>query len=292
MGENWGGLTWSKTLGERYSVGTTLYGVYRSQDTRLQGLVQAFGGNGYGSSGTSVQELNFWAGRVLAKFGVLADYGKTVVGVSFTTPGMHVVGSGTSEFVRSIIGDVNFDGVSDSGAQTSFVKNADAEFRSPASVALGVSYRFDVLTLHATTEYFASLDPFTVLSSPAPNAGPGVTGVDVTYQYAAKSVWNGGVGVEYKFSDSGTAYGAFVSDRSCNQPVDGTPIVVSTWDINHVSGGVALQIGGTELTLGMGYAWGGNPIKRTIPPTGDLPPNIIPQKVDYTRMNFIIGISL
>jgi hypothetical protein len=83
-----------------------------------------------------------------------------------------------------------------------------------------------------------------------------------------------------------------VSDRSCNQPVDGTPIVVSTWDINHVSGGVALQIGGTELTLGMGYAWGGNPIKRSIPPTGDLPPNIIPQKVDYTRMNFIIGISL
>jgi hypothetical protein len=100
------------------------------------------------------------------------------------------------------------------------------------------------------------------------------------------------VGIEYRFSETGIAYGAYISDRSSYQHVDGIPVVVSTWDINHVSGGVALAIGGTELTLGMGYAWGGKAVSQEIPPTGDLPPTVQPEQVDYTRMKFIIGIAL
>lgn len=292
MGEYWGGVTWSRNLGDRYSLGTTLYGVYRSQRTRVQGLLQAFGANGYSGSGTNVQELDYWTGRALAKFGLLADFGKTIAGVSITTPGLHVMGSGTAVSLRSVTGDVDFDGISDASAEVSYAEDVDAEFKSPASVALGLSYRFDVLTLHATAEYFAALDQYTVLDSPAPLTGPGVTGVDVAYQHAAESVWNAGAGVEYRFSERGIAYGAYVSDRSSYRPVEGTRVTSSTWDINHVSGGVALAVGGTELTLGMGYAWGGRAVQRDIPPTGDLPPVVRPQEIDYTRMKFIIGIAL
>lgn len=292
MGEYWGGVTWSRNLGDRYSLGTTLYGVYRGQRTRVQGLLQAFGSGGYAGSGTTVRELDYWAGRALAKFGLLADFGRTVAGVSFTTPGLHVMGSGTAVDLRSITGDVDFDGIPDASAQVSYVEDADAEFHSPASVALGVSYRFDAMTLHATGEYFAAVDEYSVLASPAPATGPGVTGVDVDYRYAAKAIWNGGFGVEYRFSENGTAYGAYISDRSSFQQVQGTPVVASGWDINHLSGGVALVVGGTELTVGMGYAWGGKTIQRQVPPTGDLPPIVQPEDVEYTRMKFIIGIAL
>lgn len=292
MGEFWTGVTWSRGLGERVTVGTTLYGVYRSQRTRVQGLLQAFGDGGYGGSGTTVREVDYWTGRALAKVGLLADFGRTVAGVSFTTPGLHVLGSGTAVDFTSVTGDVDFDGISDAAASASYSEDVDAEFQSPASVALGLSYRFDEMTLHATTEYFASLDEYTVLDSPAPPDAPGVAGVDVHYRHAAESVWNAGVGVEYRFSASGTAYGAFVSDRSAFRSVEGTPVTVSAWDINHVSGGVALVIGGTELTLGMGYAWGGKAVERQFPATGDLPPNVVPADIDYTRMKFIIGIAL
>ncbi|HEX5133682.1 MAG TPA: hypothetical protein VFX92_14505, partial [Candidatus Krumholzibacteria bacterium] len=131
-----------------------------------------------------------------------------------------------------------------------------------------------------------------VLTSPAPATGPGVTGITVDYEHAAKSVWNAGVGVEYRFSERGTAYGAFVNDRSSARAVDGTPVVISTWDIHHLSGGIAMVLGGTELTLGMGYAWGSKAIGRSVPPTGDLPPNIVPTEAKYSRMKFIIGIAL
>ncbi len=292
MGEYWGGLTWSRKLSDRFSAGTTLYGVYRSQLTRVQGLLQAFGPSGYASSGTTVREIDFWTARALAKFGLLASFGDVVAGISVTTPGLHVTGNGSNTGLRSITGDVDFDGISDAGAEVSYVEGADAEYRSPGSVALGVSYHFDALTLHAAAEYFGAVDQYTVLNSPATPSGPGVTGVDIRYENAARSVWNAGVGVEYRFSEKSIAYGGYVSDRSSSQPVDGTPITVSTWDIQHVSGGVALTLGGTELTLGIGYAWGGAPVKRELPRTGDLPPNVVPVETEYSRLKAIIGIAL
>ena len=292
MGEYWTGLTWAKNFGERYSIGTTGYGVYRSQRTRLQGLLQAFGAGGYGGSGTTIREMDCWSGRVLAKVGMLANFGKTKAGISFTTPGLHVLGQGTSVLFRTVTGDVDFDGNSDAGAVVSYAEDVDAEFHSPASIALGLSYNFDMLTLHATTEYFDSVDKFDVIESPTVATGPGVTSVEVKHQYSAESVWNAGGGVEYRFSDRSTAYAAFVTDRSAFRPVDGAQVVLSTWDIYHVSGGVALTLGGTELTLGMGYAWGGQAIQRQIPPVGDLPPTVVPKEVDYSRMKFIIGFSL
>ncbi|HEX5131327.1 MAG TPA: hypothetical protein VFX92_02440, partial [Candidatus Krumholzibacteria bacterium] len=208
MGEYWGGFTWATNLNDRFSVGTTLYGVYRSQRTRVQGVVQAFGADGFGAGGLTIREVDYWTGRALAKVGILGDFGKTRAGISFTTPGLHVAGSGNAEDIHSTIGDVDFDGTPDGAATVSYSEGQDAEFHSPASVALGLSYRFDAATIHATTEYFAAVDPYTVLTSPAPATGPGVTGITVDYEHAAKSVWNAGVGVEYRFSERGTAYGA------------------------------------------------------------------------------------
>lgn len=292
MGEFWGGLTWSKNLGDAISVGTTLYGVYHSQRTRNQGLVQAFGSNGYSGAGTAINEIDYWSARTLMKFGVLWQMSSLSLGMSFTTPGLNLLGTGTAVQLNSATGDVNYDGVPDGAADVSYVEGADAEYRSPASVAVGASYQFDAFTLHATGEYFGSVDPYAVLESPAPPAGPGVTGVDVSYQTAARSVFNAGVGVEYKFNDKNSVYGAFITDRSSFEKVAGASVAVTDWDIYHISGGFALALGSTELTLGMGYAWGSEPLEATREPTGDLPPNVVPEEAKYRRMKFIIGIAL
>ena len=292
MGEYWGGMTWSKNFGESFSLGTTLYGVYRSQRTRTQGLVQAFGSSGYSGAGTHVEEIDYWSARTLLKVGALWEISSLTVGVSATTPGLHLTGTGTAVTLDSATGDVDYDGTPDGAAQVSYVEDGDAEYRSPASLALGLSYRFDALTLHATSEVFGSLDPYTVLDSPAPATGPGVTGIEVRYQHAAESVWNTGIGVEYRFTDKSTFYAAFITDRSSFRKVEGASVTVSDWDLYHLSGGFALTLGGTELTLGMGYAWGSEELTPVTEQTGDLPPNVVPDEAKYRRMKFIIGIAL
>jgi hypothetical protein len=292
MGEYWGGLTWSRALNEDVSVGTTLYGVYRSQRTRLQGLVQAFGAGGYGASGTTLREIDFYSAGALAKIGLLWQMHVLEWGVSFTTPGLQVMGSGDAMGVRSVTGDVNFDGVPDAGAMVSYGTGLDADYHSPMSVALGISFDAWDAAIHLTGEYFGSVDEYTVLDSPATDGGPGVTGVDEQYRNAAKSVFNVGIGFEREVGERGTVYAAFVTDRSARKAVEGLPVTVSTWDIYNVSGGVALNISETELTLGLGYAWGSHPVEREIPQTGDLPPNVVPTEAKYTRFKFIIGIAL
>ena len=293
MGETWGGFTWAKKVGKRAAVGATLYGAYRGQYTRETQTVEALSSSGFGAAYIEENELDFWNARVLGKLGVYFDLGRGSAGISFTTPSASLFGPGQVVSNQSLIGDANGDGTDDSEAQVSYSEGLDTDYKSPLSVAVGGSYKFKRMTGHATIEYFGAVDQYTVVDSPAPPNGPGVTGVDVHYQGAATSVVNWGFGFEQAFGDSNAFYGAFITDQSCYQAVDDHRIVLSTWDIYQVSGGVALAIKGSELTLGGGFAWGKNEaVGNFRPGTSILPATIIPGGVGYTRLKFIIGFAL
>jgi hypothetical protein len=293
MSEQWGGFTWAKKVGARAAVGTTLYGVYRGQYTHQQQTVEALSSNGFGAAFIAENELDFYDVRTLAKLGIYFDLGRGTVGMSFTTPSTSLFGSGSVLATQSLIGDANGDGTDDSQAQVSFGEELDTEYNSPMSVAVGGSYKFKRMTGHASIEYFASIDQYTVIHSPASAGGPGVTGVDIRYQGAATSVTNWGVGIEQGFGDDSAFYISFLTDRSAYQTVDDRRVVVSTWDIHHLNGGVALTIKGAELTLGGGFAWGQNKAVADVNPgTALLPATIVPGGVGYTRLKFIVGFAL
>ncbi len=292
MSETWGGLSWSKELDDRVSVGATVYGAYRSQRTRVQSIVEGFGNNGYGASVINVEEIDFWTAAALAKVGVLADFGDISIGMAVTSPELPIMGSGSTVENSAITGDINFDGISDSGARVAYGDNRDATYHTPWSVAAGASYTWTSTTFLATAEFFNSVDEYRVIDSSPTAGGPGVTGTVVRYDGAAKSVWNLGIAVEHNFSEHGTAYGAFITDRSSYQKVTERNIVLSDWDILHVSGGVAFAIGRTELTLGGAYEWGSAPMQRSGAYTGDLPPAVSPSEVKFHRLKAIIGFSI
>jgi hypothetical protein len=161
------------------------------------------------------------------------------------------------------------------------------------SVALGGAYQFKRLKGHVAVEYFAAVDPYAVIESSAPAGGPGVTGLDARYGGALTSVVNWGVGIEQGFGESSTAFVSFLTDQSAYQAVDDRRTVVSTWDIYHLNGGVALTIHGSELTLGGGFAWGQNKAVSDVNPgTAVLPATVVPAGVGYTRLKFIVGFAL
>jgi hypothetical protein len=294
MGENWGGFSWAKKIGQRAAIGTTLYGVYRSQYTRSDQTVEALGAAGYGSTVILQHELDYYDVRTLMKFGVYFDLGETgTVGLAFTTPSLDLFGSAKIMDNRSLIGDADGNGTDDSAAEVSFGEGLDTEYRSPFSIAVGGSHKFKRLTMHATVEYFGAVDQYNVADSPVEPTGPGVTGVEIAYQAALKSVVNWGFGFEQGFGDKSTAYVSFITDNAAYETVDEHRTEVSTWDIKHINGGVAFGIKDVDLTLGGGFAWGQNKSQDDgYPGTGVLPATIVPAGVGYTRLKFIVGFAL
>ncbi len=293
MGEDWGGFSWAKGIGERAAIGATLYGVYRGQYTHQTQTVEALSSSGFGAAAIIENELDYYDVRTLAKLGVYFDLGRGTVGASFTTPSASLFGSGSAVVNRSLIGDADGDGTDDSRAEVAFGEELDTEYNSPMSVAVGGSYKFKRMTGHATVEYFDSVDEYTVVEAPMTDGGPGVTGVGVRYAGAATSVVNWGIGIEQGFGDEDSFYLSFITDQSSYQAVGGRRSALSTWDIKHLSGGVAFTIGGAELTLGGGFGWGQNKAVADVEPgTSILPQTVVPGGVGYTRLKFIVGFAL
>jgi hypothetical protein len=292
LGENWGGVTWSTRAGERLALGATLYGAYRSQRTRTEQAIEAIGNNDFGAMLFYVNEVDYQTFRMIAKLGLSAEFAGSTFGVTVTTPGLEVFGSGQILANQSIIGDVDADGTDDSAANMSFGDDLPAEYHSPVSVAVGGSRRMSSYTLHATVEWFSSVDPYTVVESPAPAAGPGVTSFDMTYTHALKEVWNYGFGFEKSFSERGTAYASFIADHSAYQDLAERQIVLTSWDLYQVNGGVALAIKGIDFTLGGGFTWGSRPLQITPESRGVLPPTATPTDMTYRRMKVLVGFAL
>jgi hypothetical protein len=302
--EQWGGLTWSKTVRDHVGVGATLYGVYRSQERSRRQTVEAVGAGGYGASLVDWTDIDYSTYRLLAKLGIESEFGNTSVGLACTTRSLTVLGSGSILVNRVVIGDTNLDGIDDSQAAVTHGKDLDAKYISPFSFALGASHRWTNITVHATAEYFAPVDPYNVMEAPAAHNSPGVTTYPATFQHALTDVFNWGAGVEKRFSEKTTGYVSFITDRSASRSVPATsPVVaggqveqynvsVSTWDIYHINGGVAFTIRGTDLTVGGGFAWGSAPLNATPDSEGILPPTIKPDSVSYSRIKAILGIAL
>jgi hypothetical protein len=293
MGENWGGFSWAKKVGEKGSLGATVFGVYRSQYTRQQQTVEAFGAGGYGAAALVTNELDYYNVRALAKIGLYFDLSGTTLGLSVTTPSADLFGSGDVISNESLIGDVDADSTGDSRANMNYGEGLDTEYRSPFSIALGASHKFKRLTGHISVEYFEALDEYTVVDSPAGVGGPGVTSVEVRYDHAATDVFNWGVGIEQDFGDQNSFYVSFITDQSSYQTVAARRVVVSTWDIHHLNGGVALSIKDIDFTLGGGFAWGQNQaVADTRTGVGVLPATVVPAEIGYSRLKFIVGFAL
>lgn len=292
LSETWGGLTWSKAVRENVGIGMTLYGVYRSQRRSVRQTVESLGSTTYGASLLNWTDIDYKTFRILAKLGISADFGKTTLGLAFTTRSLPLTGSGTILKNRVVVGDADLDGIDDSGADVSYGKDLDADYRSPFSIAVGGSYEWLETTLHVTGEYFFEMDVCTVMETGVPAASPGLSTYESAFHHGLDDVFNIGVGLERRFSEKTTAYISFITDRSANRKGIENNISISTWDIYHLNGGVAFTLLGTDLTLGGGFAWGEEPLEFEPDSEGNLGPTVEPDAVSYSRIKAILGIAL
>jgi hypothetical protein len=292
----WGGPTWSRAWGKT-GVGLTGFVAYQGQRTRNQILFQGLRTQNEGASATFIDSFRFWHIRLVFKLGMAWDYNPLTFGFALTSPGIGLFGQG-SALVNIFINDFDIDG--DNNPDTELIANSNndvpAQYKSPASISGGLSYRFGNTTLHFTAEYFDKVDRYEVMESvtfDSPTTGK-------TYTHRAilelKEVFNWGIGVEQPIRPWLKAYGSYTTDRSA--AVDGlaSSIAVSTWDLYHVMGGTAFTFWGNDITLGVGYSWGKDraPKNKNIETStgpAEIPFEQVDATIEYQQWKFIVGFA-
>jgi hypothetical protein len=287
--EQWFGTTFARRI-ERFGVGVSLFGVYRSQSGRTQTLTAIVGG-GNGVSGIAVDDFRYWHMRLLAKVGVSWDWEDFTFGVTGTTPGLALFGSGSR--LRTL-SDTNVD--DGSGGTTSLLASdyqggLDVAYRSRASIALGGSWRVRGGTrLHATWEVFARADEYRVLETSPFTPQTGGPAVPMTVVDRGKSVWNVGLGIEHEVDEDLSFYGGVWTDHSFYEPAQVLQLASTTWDILHVTGGANFRFRQVRFTVGVGGAWGSDEVTPGTD-SGGVATRSQPIEVRYVKLKGILGLS-
>ncbi len=301
LNEYWGGFSWaSPVLRDRVGLGVSWYVAYRDQNSRTQLLTQAVSDTAGGSSATVYDEFSFYNIRTLLKIGASFEWEEFRLGFTLTTPSLDLFGSGHTVANASFIRSDTANGSFQTELAADYQQNLDANFRSPISIAGGLSYRFgkaDRGAVHFTAEYFSRLKQFDVLT-PKPFESQ-TTGDVVTrkYTHEAKPVFNWGIGGEYRQSDILAFYGAYITDYSYRSDDANFREEISTshWDIQHVSFGSAFTIRTLDFTLGLSYGWGLDKANRLIDfsdfDSYGLADDSSKQKVSYNSLKVLVGFA-
>jgi len=288
VNESWAGLTVSRKLSDTLGVGLTWYGIYRGQRSRNELSVQAVSDEDAALSTLGITDFKYHHFRTLAKLGVAWERDSLRFGLNVTTPSAALFGSGDAAYTLSVIGvDSDGNGFPEPPVLASqTAQDLDATYKSSWAIGGGFAWYRGATRWHASAEWFAPVDRFTVLTSPPEDQR------QILLSQQLASVFNIGIGVEHDFGDAVVVYGAAHSDFSASVGDPDVNVAVSDWDLYHLSAGVKFAVAGNRFTLGATYSFG-NKDRRPglgIPPE-DLPETGLDQNLDvsYRRVVLLFG---
>jgi hypothetical protein len=282
MVESWVGGTWSHRVRQGLSFGVSPFVAYRAQRSRRSLALEDL------AAGTSravfvAKENEYNHVRLLAKAGLAWRPGPWELGATVTTSGIRVYDRGKVVFNASVAGEASLPVLS-----ASTQKGLDATYHSPWSVAGGATWRGRRTAIHTTVEWFSAVAPYDILTpDPAPVAGSSAV-VPLTFQGAAESIVNFGVGLERHLSERLTLYGGAARNASTWQPESET---LASWDLVDVTAGVSLNRGGSRLAFGLGYAWGTGKLPQVVVPP-DASGQVSTTAAKFGRWTISLGASL
>lgn len=289
VNESWGGLTVSRQLSETLGVGLTWYGAYRGQRSRSELNLQAVSSDQAALSALGIQEFSYNHFRTLVKLGVAWQRGDLRMGVNVTTPSAALFGWGQAGYTLSLVGvDSDGSGVPNPPVLASITaEDLDAYYKSSWAIGGGLAWYRGATRWHASAEWFAPVDRFTVIDLPTQDpARP------IEFSQQLKGLVNVGLGVEHDFQNELAVYGAAHTDFSASSGSPEVNVAVSNWNLYHLSSGVKFRFAGSRFTLGATYSFGQKerPLPSTIPPEG-LPDADLGGELDvsYRRIVVLLG---
>ena len=287
LSESWGGLTWSVPVGANVGVGVSQFVAGRSQRAWSRSLAEVFDTAGVAALAFRETAYEYYSYRMLWKIGLSAEWLGASLGLTVTTPGLRLFGSGQAETNTTVL-----DAAAGAGEYVfvaDYQDNKAATYRSPLSVAGGAAYRLDRTRLYASAEWFRGEDEFDIMSLESfvgQSTGDTLT-PRVTQQFRA--VLNFGVGVEQRLGPTTSGYASFRTDRSASTPGAETDVSVSSWNIYFVTVGASFRLVNSDVTLGAGYGFGSQSIPQNPPEGGG---GVLPSSLDVTYRNYRLFFAL
>jgi hypothetical protein len=253
VNESWAGLTASRRLSDTLGVGATLYGIYRGQRNRTEVNAQALAPTIAAFSALSIATFDYTHFRTLAKLGVAWERNDMRFGLNVTTPSLGLLGWGSAGYTLSFIGvDADGNGIPDPPLLSSQTDDdLDAQYKSSWAIGAGFAWYRGATRWHATAEWFAPVDRFTVLDLPRQDADS-----QLILSQQLKSVANLGLGLEHEFGNGTVVYGAAYTDFSASVGDPEINVAVSNWNLYHLSAGVQFRVIDNRFTLGATYSFG------------------------------------
>ena len=263
VGDLWTGLSWSYPVTPKVGVGVTQYLAWRDQQTRGQLTASALTTTGELASLNTTRDFDYLDVRLLWKGGVGLNLEPLTLGLTVTTPGVHLYGSGAALSNTAMVGiDQTGDQVPDPLMAAYHEEDLAADYRSPWSVGLGGSYRFGGTILHASAEWFDGVGAYEVLETSSFQAQTSGEVQRFRAVQELESVLDYGFGVEHEFGSGVSGYASYVMDRSAREPGSNTNVSVSSWDLNLVSFGTSFGVGRIDLVLGGAFSFGSEDARR------------------------------
>lgn len=259
--ESWFGLTWSCRVSPHVGIGVTQYLAMRNHRAWTQELVETLSPGGHLAMSLGARQYRLVHFRALWKIGLAADFERLTLGLTLTTPSLGLGGWGAAGVNSSQAGlDMDGDGVEDDFLAADYRDHLAVRYRTPLSVAAGLTFKIQKVRAYWSTEWFARVRPYAVLDTPpfaAQTSGETIEN-DVTQEL--KAVLNWGAGLEWFYSARFKGYASFATDASARKARTATNLSLTDWNIRHVVTGAEIALKKSSFTVGLGVAFGGREI--------------------------------
>jgi hypothetical protein len=297
VSESWFGISWARPIGEHVGIGLTQYFAYRSQKSRFETFASAFN-ESTGQVGTfsSFREGDYNHLRTLWKPGILLDYKPVKFGLTVTTPGIGLFGSGNAYTYQSRAGiDVDGDGTADPLYSESFQEDLKTHYHSPWAVGFGASLGTRNTTYYASAEWYDAVKVFDVFDTHPYLSQSAGTMVTPHIQQALHSVLNYAVGFEQRLYEKIAFYGSFSTDKSALDRQ--SDVSFAPWDAWQFLVGTAFRFKHMAVTFGTGYGAGHGDSRPNADfenpsQANQLLGNSTPADISYRRFKFIFGFTI
>ena len=291
LGEDWGGLTWSKRIRDRVGFGISQFVAYRSQSSRKQTIAQAVAPDSTGAALILVDDFSYWHVRTLTKLGLLFDLAPVSFGFGLTTPSIGLFGSGSTFLNASGINlNLEENPVATSELASDYQSGLNPTYRSPLSISGGASYAYRSTSFHVTAEWFDQVDSFVALPAQTFEGQTIDFTFDPSVSHRLESVVNYGIGVEHVRRSGVILSGSFTTDFSASAG-DDSELSTSNWDIYHIGLGSAFQARGVGFTVGMVFSFGKRE-EEALGSLGDFQEDLVGAQLRYRRIKALLGFDI
>lgn len=310
---------YSRKVADNVGLGVSILGAYRDQ-TKIRYESYAAWDSTTQRSATSdlYVDLDYWAVRFSAKFGISAEWENLKLGATITTPSIAMkVASGGTDAASVMSNDVLvvIDSTTNQVTPVDVIASDRQEglpvnYKSPFSIAAGIEYKItDGTWVHLAMEWFAGLSTYAVMQPASGsfvlNNPVGIKPFDsadlLKVHDSMKGVFNVGVAVEHKMNDKLTGYAAIRTDISnANfEDINGLALGYTDFNIYHFTLGASMSVDDTFISAGFEYSHGQ---RSDFPrifnfPSGEVEPNAVVAsergtcEALYNNFNLFFGVT-